>query len=142
RLRCGRRYRIWLAARDRAGRVSRRRAKLWVRTAACHGVARLGPPAPGAPGGSSTGRGVAPPAAASVGATSTPGVVVSPGTGIPPGGGTGGAPSSLPARLPVSSGAVYHVAKTGSDTAPGTETAPWRTVQKALNTLRAGDTVM
>jgi hypothetical protein len=36
---------------------------------------------------------------------------------------------------------VYYVATTGSDANPGTLTRPWRTVQKAADTLQAGDTV-
>ncbi|MDP2941780.1 MAG: right-handed parallel beta-helix repeat-containing protein [Candidatus Omnitrophota bacterium] len=36
-------------------------------------------------------------------------------------------------------GAVYYVATTGTDTNPGTQAQPWRTVQKAANTLVAGD---
>lgn len=51
----------------------------------------------------------------------------------PPGGG-----ASLPAPLAQSTGAVFHVATTGSDSNPGTAAAPWLTVQKALNTLQAG----
>ena len=35
----------------------------------------------------------------------------------------------------------YYVAKNGNDSNPGTETQPWLTVQKAANTLVAGDTV-
>ncbi len=42
---------------------------------------------------------------------------------------------------PTSSGTVYYVAPTGSDSNPGTEAKPWRTVQKAADTLVAGDTV-
>lgn len=38
-------------------------------------------------------------------------------------------------------GAIYYVAQDGSDRSPGTETAPWRTVQKAAETAKAGDTV-
>ena len=38
-------------------------------------------------------------------------------------------------------GSVYYVALTGVDSDPGTETRPWRTIQKAANTLTAGDTV-
>jgi hypothetical protein len=38
-------------------------------------------------------------------------------------------------------GSVYFVAATGSDFNPGTEAQPWRTVQKAADTLVAGDTV-
>ena len=44
--------------------------------------------------------------------------------------------------LPVAaSAATYYVAKTGSDSNPGTEAQPWLTIQKAANTLVAGDTV-
>ncbi|MCP4151559.1 MAG: DUF1565 domain-containing protein, partial [bacterium] len=35
----------------------------------------------------------------------------------------------------------YYVAKTGNDSNAGTEAAPWLTIQKAANTLQAGDTV-
>ena len=38
-------------------------------------------------------------------------------------------------------GNVYYVAKNGNDSNPGTEALPWRTIQKAANTLTAGDTV-
>jgi len=38
-------------------------------------------------------------------------------------------------------GDVYYVATNGSDSNPGTEAQPWRTVQKAADTLVAGDTV-
>lgn len=38
-------------------------------------------------------------------------------------------------------GATYYVTTSGSDTNPGTETQPWRTIQKAAATLIAGDTV-
>lgn len=34
----------------------------------------------------------------------------------------------------------FHVAKTGLDTNPGTDAAPWRTIQKAADTLAPGDT--
>jgi parallel beta-helix repeat protein len=36
---------------------------------------------------------------------------------------------------------VYYVSLTGDDNNPGTESKPWRTIQKAANTLVAGDTV-
>jgi parallel beta-helix repeat protein len=36
---------------------------------------------------------------------------------------------------------VYYVATTGSDSNPGSEAQPWRTIQKAASTLVAGDTV-
>ena len=38
--------------------------------------------------------------------------------------------------------ATYYVATNGSDSAAGTLVAPWRTVQKAANTLAPGDTVL
>ena len=45
---------------------------------------------------------------------------------------------ALPAGLPPSSGTTFHVATSGSDENPGTATQPWRTIQKALSTLAAG----
>ena len=39
------------------------------------------------------------------------------------------------------SNASFYVSKTGDDSNPGTETAPWRTVQHAADTVRAGSTV-
>jgi parallel beta-helix repeat protein len=36
---------------------------------------------------------------------------------------------------------TYYVATTGNDLSSGTENAPWKTIQKAANTLVAGDTV-
>jgi hypothetical protein len=41
----------------------------------------------------------------------------------------------------VLNGTVYYVAPTGSDLNPGTEIQPWQTIQKAADTLTAGDTV-
>ncbi len=38
-------------------------------------------------------------------------------------------------------GAEYYVASTGQDSNPGTESSPWKTIDKANSTLRAGDTV-
>ncbi len=38
-------------------------------------------------------------------------------------------------------GNIYYVAKNGNDSNPGTEAKPWLTIQKAANTLVAGDTV-
>ncbi len=51
----------------------------------------------------------------------------------PPGLGNG-----LPPALAESAGQAFYVATTGSDSNPGTVVAPWRTIQKALNTLVAG----
>lgn len=38
--------------------------------------------------------------------------------------------------------ATYYVSVTGNDNNPGTESQPWRTIQKAANTVQAGDTVI
>ncbi len=38
--------------------------------------------------------------------------------------------------------AVYYVAKSGNDANSGSSTSPWLTIQKAANTLQAGDTVI
>jgi parallel beta-helix repeat protein len=38
-------------------------------------------------------------------------------------------------------GTIYYVSPNGNDANPGTEEAPWRTVQKAADTLRSGETV-
>ncbi|MEW6368416.1 MAG: right-handed parallel beta-helix repeat-containing protein [Acidobacteriota bacterium] len=46
-----------------------------------------------------------------------------------------------PLSLARPQGRVYYVATTGKDTNPGTLASPWRTVQKAADTLVAGDTV-
>jgi parallel beta-helix repeat protein len=48
--------------------------------------------------------------------------------------------SALPRSLPLSRGSVRYVARNGSDGAPGTLRSPWRTVQKALDTLAPGQT--
>jgi K319-like protein/parallel beta helix pectate lyase-like protein/uncharacterized protein DUF1565 len=37
---------------------------------------------------------------------------------------------------------TYYVSTTGNDANPGTPTSPWRTIQKAANTLAAGQTVI
>lgn len=39
-------------------------------------------------------------------------------------------------------GATYYVSASGSDSNPGTATQPWRTLQKAVDTIAAGDTVL
>jgi parallel beta-helix repeat protein len=39
-------------------------------------------------------------------------------------------------------GHTYYVATTGSDSAAGTSAAPWKTLQKAADTVQAGDTVV
>jgi hypothetical protein len=45
------------------------------------------------------------------------------------------------ASAPVAAGGSYYVATNGNDSNPGTQSQPWRTIQKAANTLIAGDTV-
>ncbi len=42
---------------------------------------------------------------------------------------------------PCALGVDYYVATTGDDSQPGTEARPWRTVQKAADTMVAGDSV-
>jgi parallel beta-helix repeat protein len=44
-------------------------------------------------------------------------------------------------EAPISSGYIYYVAPNGKDANPGTEDKPWRSIQKAADTLFAGDTV-
>jgi hypothetical protein len=51
------------------------------------------------------------------------------------------APGGPPGEQIGTQGTTYYVALTGNDTYPGTEAWPWRTIQKAANTLVAGDTV-
>lgn len=51
---------------------------------------------------------------------------------------TGAGGSGLPARIAQSTGATFYVATSGSDSAAGSATAPWRTVGKALRTLGPG----
>jgi Right handed beta helix region len=46
--------------------------------------------------------------------------------------------SALPARLGWSRGRVYYVSTRGSDRDAGTRVRPWRTIQRALNTLAPG----
>jgi len=45
-------------------------------------------------------------------------------------------------NLSAAGGNNYYVATTGSDSNAGTELQPWRTIQKAANTMTAGDTVI
>lgn len=42
----------------------------------------------------------------------------------------------------VASGATYYVATTGSDSNPGTQSQPWATLQYAVDTIVAGDTIL
>jgi hypothetical protein len=45
------------------------------------------------------------------------------------------------ALVNLASGAVYYVATSGSDSNPGTQASPWRTIQHAATSVKAGDTV-
>lgn len=49
---------------------------------------------------------------------------------------------SLPSLLPASTGPVFFVSTSGSDANPGSFEAPWRTVQRALGSLRPGESVL
>ena len=51
------------------------------------------------------------------------------------------AQSSQPTYASSTRASKYFVAPDGNDSNPGTEALPWRTIQKAANTLVAGDTV-
>jgi hypothetical protein len=61
--------------------------------------------------------------------------------------GGGGTPAvsapvdSLPERLPESSGASYYVSTEGTDSGPGSRNTPWRTIARALESVRPGDTI-
>ncbi len=53
---------------------------------------------------------------------------------------TGTVPTSTPIIVPpVITGAVYYLASTGDDSNPGTLVKPWQTMDKAMDTLQAGD---
>jgi hypothetical protein len=45
------------------------------------------------------------------------------------------------ALINLATGAVYYVATSGSDSNPGTQASPWRTIQHAATSVKAGDTV-
>src|SRR5450759_2963509 len=49
-------------------------------------------------------------------------------------------PSKL-AQAQTTQSNTYYVSTTGSDTNPGTLSQPWKTIQKAVNTVVAGDTI-
>ena len=49
---------------------------------------------------------------------------------------------TLPPRLATSRGHVFYVAPWGENANPGTRSHPWRTIQRALDTLRAGQTAL
>jgi hypothetical protein len=54
---------------------------------------------------------------------------------------TKSATATITIQLPSRSGTTYYVSSSGNDNNAGTLSAPWRTIQKAANTVKAGDTV-
>ena len=54
---------------------------------------------------------------------------------------TKSATATVTIQLPSRSGRIYYVSTAGNDNNAGTISAPWRTIQKAANTVLAGDTV-
>ena len=57
-------------------------------------------------------------------------------TSIPP------TPTSIPPTATPLSGKLYYVATNGDDVAPGSDTRPFRTIGKAANVARPGDTIL
>jgi hypothetical protein len=51
-------------------------------------------------------------------------------------------PAYCAAEPPQQGGRAYHVAPTGSDSNPGSEARPFRTIQKAADSVKPGDTVL
>ncbi len=56
-------------------------------------------------------------------------------------GGHGDEAAGLQAEL-AATGTIYHVSTKGSDSNPGTQAKPFRTVQKAVNVARSGNTIL
>jgi hypothetical protein len=55
---------------------------------------------------------------------------------------TKSASATVTIQLPSRSGVTYYVSTSGNDNNAGTLAAPWRTIQKAANTVHAGDTAL
>ena len=55
--------------------------------------------------------------------------------------GTKSATATVTIQVPSRSGKTYYVSTSGNDNNAGTLSAPWRTIQKAANTVQPGDTV-
>jgi hypothetical protein len=81
---------------------------------------------------------------ASVTATSIPPTAtVSPTvTSLPPTVTATSVPPTATASPTVIPGTVYYVSTSGNDSNPGSQTQPWRTIQKAASTVNAGSTVL
>ena len=54
---------------------------------------------------------------------------------------TKSATATITIQIPSRSGVTYYVSTSGNDNNAGTLSAPWRTIQKAANSVKAGDTV-
>src|SRR5437763_2085754 len=54
---------------------------------------------------------------------------------------TKSATATVTMQLPSRSGVTYYVSTSGNDNNAGALSAPWRTIQKAANTVQAGDTI-
>src|SRR5207249_1741295 len=54
----------------------------------------------------------------------------------------GSNPAPPPPPPPPSSGSTFYVSPTGSDANAGSQASPWKTIQKAANTMNAGSTVI
>lgn len=57
-------------------------------------------------------------------------------------GGASSQASSLPVRLPASTGKTFVVSPAGDDSGPGTAARPWRTIQHGVGRLRAGEQLL
>jgi Bacterial Ig domain/Protein of unknown function (DUF1565) len=51
-------------------------------------------------------------------------------------------PTPTPTSTPTPTGTTFYVSPTGSDSAAGSSGSPWRTIQKAASTLKAGQTAI
>jgi hypothetical protein len=74
----------------------------------------------------------------STSATSLPTGLVTDAGSTGGGSGSGTVGGALPALLPASTGTTFYVSTSGSDSNPGTQAQPWRTITKALKTLNPG----
>jgi Right handed beta helix region/F5/8 type C domain/Protein of unknown function (DUF1565) len=130
RPRRGRRVRVRMGSRSaRFVRLAGRRLRtprLTVRAAAAR-PRRKRPGNKPAPAG-----GGAPPSVPAGAALAAPG----------PAGGAAWKAGILPAPLPPSTGTRRFVALTGSDANPGTETRPWRSIQRALELAKPGEQIL
>lgn len=51
-------------------------------------------------------------------------------------------PTATPVPTAQPTGTTYYVATTGNNQNPGNQSQPWRTIQKAIDTVQAGDTII